>query len=84
MQLHLPGMDSSRLTKEQLHALHRIVSQQLGFLVRLRLRMERRGFPSRDKLYLLVVDAEDKLQRLAIELHYAACSGVGRDSPRER
>ena len=73
------GMDSRDLTPEQLHEVRRVVAQSLGYLNRLRARMEQCGFPSHDRPFRLVVDAEDKMHWLSIELHYAACSGVGRN-----
>jgi len=47
----------------------------LRYLNRLRDRMERRGFPSDDRLYAMVVEARDKVHRLCVELHYLSCAG---------
>ena len=71
-------MDSSDLTADQLRELHRVIGQYLGYLNRLRARMERVGFPNNDPLYRLVVDAAERMHSLSVELHYATCSGVGR------
>jgi hypothetical protein len=74
----LPGMDSSRLTVEQLRELDRVIGRQLGYLHRLRSRMERTGFPRDDELRQLVTDAEDRMHRLSVALHYAVCAAVRR------
>jgi hypothetical protein len=71
-------MDSSDLTRDQLHQLNAVIGRHLNYLARLRGRMEQVGFPDDDPLFRLVVDAENAIHRLRIELHYAACSGVGR------
>lgn len=64
-------MDSSHLSIEQLSELDRVVRNYLGYLSRLRERMERCHFPRDDKLFLLVVDATDKTHHLSVALHYA-------------
>ena len=57
------------------------VRPHLGYLHRLRRRMEQVGFPANDKLLGLVARAEDAAQALFIELHYASCGhGVGRSA----
>ena len=47
----------------------------LGYLVRLRQRMEKVGFLPGDPLYRLVREAEDKVHHLSVELHYRSCGG---------
>jgi hypothetical protein len=70
---------SMNLTRDQAAALSAKVGPMLGYIVRLRMRIDKAGFLPRDPLYVLVRDAEDKLHRLSVELHYRSCgSGVGR------
>jgi hypothetical protein len=64
-------MDSSHLTTEQLAELNRVVGNYLGYLNRLRTRMEQCRFPRDDKLFRLVVAAADRTHHLFIALHYA-------------
>jgi hypothetical protein len=48
------------------------------WLHKLRLRMERRGFPQTDSLFTAVDEAYGAARDLAMRLHYAGCaSGVG-------
>jgi hypothetical protein len=54
----------------------------VGYLYRLRARMEKRRFPPADKLPRLTVTAYEALHALCIELHYLSCEGgVGRKPP---
>jgi hypothetical protein len=67
------------LTRSQFAAVAKSVGPMLGYLVRLRQRMDKVGFVPGDALYRLVRDAEDKLHHLSVELHYRSCGGgVGR------
>jgi hypothetical protein len=69
------------LTREQAAALSAKIGPMLGYMVRLRQLTEKVGFLPADPLYRLVRDAEDKLHRLSVELHYRSCgSGVRRSS----
>jgi hypothetical protein len=53
----------------------------LGYLYRLRERMEKQGFPPNDKLLKLTDAAYNAIHALTVELHYLSCeSGVGRPS----
>jgi hypothetical protein len=63
------------LTREQAAAVGESIGPMLGYLVRLRQRMDKVGFLPGDPLYVLVRDAEDKLHRLSVELHYRSCAG---------
>src|SRR5688500_18234861 len=53
----LSGMDSRDLSKEQAELLLAQIWPMLGYLGRLKARMERRRFPQNDKLYSRVVAA---------------------------
>ena len=55
-----------------------------NYLVRLRRRMEQRGFPPDDPLYLEVCAAYEAIHRLGMSVHYLSCDGVGRASTDER
>lgn len=68
-------MDSSQLTPKQARELHRRLTEMLGFLNRLLRRMEQRGFPQSDPLYLVSVDARDKLHDLCVKVHLLSCEG---------
>jgi len=55
----------------------------LGYLCRLRERMEKRGFPPNDKLLKLIVAAYNAMHSLTVELQYMSCeSAVGRPTKR--
>ena len=70
-------MDSSDILPAQAARLRRQVARQLGYLGRLRRRMELMGFSPEDRLYLSVKRAHDAMQELHVRAHYAACtSGV--------
>lgn len=47
----------------------------MGYLHRLRERMDRTGFTPDDKLLGLTTRAYDALHHLCVELHYRSCSG---------
>ena len=54
----------------------------LGYLCRLKKRMEKRQFPHDDKLLRAVVSGYDAMHALNVEVHYLSCeSGVGREPP---
>jgi hypothetical protein len=43
--------------------------------------MNRVGFPGTDDVYLAALRAQDAVQGLAVNVHYASCkSGVGREA----
>ncbi len=72
-------MTSDDLTPDQLRKISDRVRGLLGYLHRLRSRMQDNGFPLDDDLYRLVTDAEDVVHRLSVDVHYRSCgSGVGR------
>jgi hypothetical protein len=66
-------VDSSNLKPWQAKAIFWALRPGLGYLYRLRTRMEKRGFLPTDKLYGLTVAAYDALHRLCGELHYISC-----------
>ena len=72
------AMDSKSLTREQADAMLAKVLPQLGYLYRLRERMERTGFPQDDRLYQCVTRAHGAMQDVRLALHYLTCqSRVG-------
>ena len=72
-------MNSQQLTRQQAETIFRALQPKLGYLSKLRRRMEQTGFPPDDKLFRLTVAAQDALQSLYIETHYLSChGGVGR------
>ena len=75
-------MESSDLTPAQAKRLKAKIGPMLGYLSRLRKRMEKRRFPHDDKLLRTVVSAYDAMHALNVEVHYLSCeSGVGREPP---
>jgi hypothetical protein len=66
-----------RLTREQAEALQDRLVPTLGYLTRLRRRMEQLRLD--DKLYHDLLRAQMAMQDLCAELHYRSCEhGVGR------
>ena len=68
-------MDSSQLRPWQAKKIREALANSLGYLTRLKRRMELTGFPPSDPLYALTVRAQHDLQALLMELHYLACEG---------
>jgi hypothetical protein len=72
-------MRSDDLTREQARALKNKLQPMLGYLNRLKKRMQRKGFPTDDRLLISACRAEDAMHALAVEVHYLTCSdSVGR------
>ena len=73
------GVDSSDLDPEVAQQLTRAVRERLDWFGRLRRRMELRGFPPTDPLYIAVTRCYNAAQELHVRAHYASCrGGVGR------
>ena len=64
-----------KLTHEQAAALGKRLGPTVGYLFRLRERLEKVGFAQTDKLYQRVCRAQDAMYALGIELHYLSCRG---------
>jgi hypothetical protein len=63
----------------QAAAVAKSIGPTVGYLVRIRERMQKVGFLTGDPLYQLVAKAEDVMRHLSMELHYRSCAGgVGR------
>ena len=63
---------------------HAVASPGVGYLFRLRARMEKAGLPPEDKPFRLTDSAYHALHSLCVELHYLSCaSGVGRPARNE-
>jgi hypothetical protein len=68
-----------RLTRPQVEALRDAIHERMGYMLRVRERMEKTGFNPTDELYPPVRAAEDALHRLWVHLHYRSCErGTGR------
>ena len=77
-------MESSDLTPAQAKRLKESIRPMLGYLSRLKKRMEKRNFPHDDMLLRAVVKAYDAMHALNVELHYLSCeSGAGRAPPKK-
>jgi hypothetical protein len=66
-------MRSDDLTRDQARALKNKLQPMLGYLNRLKKRMQRRGFPPDDRLLIAACRAEEALHALSVEVHYVAC-----------
>jgi hypothetical protein len=78
-------MDSSDLRPWQARKIRRQLESALSYLTRLKRRMELRGFPPNEPLYLAATQAQNGLQSLLVQLHYLSCeSGVGRSRDDDR
>jgi len=72
---------AGKLTSEQAKRVRESIVPMLGYLHRLRARMDAVGFVPEDKLLRLAEAAENALHALVVELHYESCEhGVGRES----
>jgi hypothetical protein len=70
-----------KLQPWQARRVHRSLQPSVGYLYRLKARMQKLGFLDNDLLYQLVSQAYDTTQALFMQLHYLSCkSGVGRPS----
>ena len=75
-------MKCDDLTPAQAERLKQSVRPMLGYLGKLKKRMEKRRFPVDDRLYLSVLKDYDAIHELNVHVHYLSCeSGVGRKVP---
>jgi hypothetical protein len=71
-------MANKRLTTEQAHALGAQIGPMLGYLYRLRTRIDKVGIIPDDELRRLVENAYDSMHALNVAVHYASVGcGVG-------
>jgi hypothetical protein len=73
-------MKQDDIKRWQARKLAEVLHPQLGYLYRLRSRMEKTGFLPSDPYYRLVEKAYDAVHALWIETHYMSCSGAGKSS----
>jgi hypothetical protein len=66
-------MDSGTLQRWQAARLFKTLQPHVGFLYRLRERMQQVSFLPSDPLYKRVCTAYESLQALYMELHYLSC-----------
>jgi hypothetical protein len=72
-------MNSEDIKTWQAKKVNEKIGPTLGYLTRLKARLDKRGFKSSDPFYQIVAKAQDALQHLVTETHYLSCkSGVGR------
>jgi hypothetical protein len=74
-------MNSKTMEKWQAAKIAESLFSGTNYLVRLRERMEKVGFPHDDDLYKHVCAAYEAAHRLRMKAHYLSCSGV--DAPRQ-
>lgn len=73
------GMDGNQLTTAQARQLHAHLAPMLGYLNKLRSRMDENGFPRDDRLLLKITEARDAMHGLCVRVHYMTCkTGVGK------
>jgi hypothetical protein len=77
-------MTRDDITKGQAKQIAAALFPPVNYVARLRRRMEQRGFPHADPLYLSVCAAHEAMNRLRLEVHYLACDGAGRAADRSR
>ena len=71
-------MNRKSLQPWQARKIRETLQPALGYLTRLKHRMEATGFPPDDRLYIAATNAQRSLQDLLVELHYLSCErGVG-------
>jgi hypothetical protein len=70
-------MNADELTRAQCRALKNKLEPMASYLHRLRVRMQRRGFPSDDPMLQLVVKAGEAVHELHIEMQCRAMDGKG-------
>jgi hypothetical protein len=77
-------VDSTTLTIARAKRMHDALAPTLGYLTRLRQRMDRVGFVPGDPLDRDVCTAHEAMHALLSRLHYLSCkSGVGASERRE-
>jgi hypothetical protein len=69
-------MRSDDLTRDQARALKNKLGPMLGYLNRLKKRMNNKGFPPDDELLRAVCKAEMAMHELHVATHYLACGDV--------
>jgi hypothetical protein len=74
----LAAMTGDDLTAAQLEAISMRIRSMLGYLNKLKRRMDANSFPADDELRLLVNDAEDAMHRLGVSVHTRSCAAVTR------
>jgi hypothetical protein len=76
-------VNSTTTTITQAKRMHDALAPTLGYLTRLRQRMEQVGFIPADPLYRNVCKVHDAMHGLLTRLHYLTCkSGVGMNERR--
>jgi hypothetical protein len=69
---------AGKIRRSQAKELHRRLQPSLGYLYRLRERIQKVGFVPNDKLYALVSNAYESMHALCVEVHYMSCEGTGK------
>ncbi len=68
-------MASKSIDREHAKRIQAAIQPSVGYLFRLKLRMEDVGFLPDDPLYQLVKKAYEAMHGLSVELNYRACAG---------
>jgi hypothetical protein len=73
-------MGGGTIERWQAAQLFKTLQPMVGYLSRLRTRMDKVGFVPSDPLYQRVRSAYESLQALFMQLHYLSCNGTGQPS----
>jgi hypothetical protein len=76
-------IDQNSIKRWQAKRIQAALHPSLNYLLRLRERMEKKGFPPNDPYYKHVFCAYDAMQTLVNQTHYLTCNGVGRPGSEE-
>ena len=73
-------MTSKDLTVAQARKIDDQIRSRLGYLHRLKRRMEDEGFPIDDEIYVATTKAYNAMHELSVKMHYVACDADRRAS----
>jgi hypothetical protein len=76
-------MERDDIKRWQAAKISKSLQPSLGYLFRLRERMEKVGFLPSDPYFQLVSVAYNSMHALWVQTHYLSCTGVGRPSKDE-
>jgi hypothetical protein len=72
---------AERIKRAHAEKVHQYLGPTVGYLHRLRERMEKVGFVPSDRLYERVTEAYNAMHALSMHLHYISCEGTGMTLP---
>jgi hypothetical protein len=72
---------AGKIKRSHAKELHRRLHPTVGYLSRLRERMQKVGFVTSDPLFERVTKAYESMHALSMDLHYLSCDGTGMTLP---